>query len=419
MGVSNVVSCPAPALNDFGPAGSYVDRFAITYYRIAYNCGYGYYCNYITFCQQQPISDFYIYTTPSCPPNTTTIAPPCICKAGYEPDAAKTSCVLSEQYTIALHGLGGKDMVPKETRSAYAMVTKSNGSAKSGAQVFLAYDFSPEDDGYNHAVGQHTAPHRGSLSTTSGTTGDDGRLNFVFSAPDAGGIHYFAAGCTNCTNTASGTIKVPGCPVPALTAPPFNDACATVLENISSIQAQKDAACGALTEALKTGMACLRDKLSRTNDLDTYTPIPLKITSDIRSVAYQAHLRQVWDRMEEVVDWMARNPTIQTACAARRAEIAAEKGCNNAGRCTSCYAESATQRSHCLAYRPANPSPSDAKHTQGKAFDVSRTRTINPLRAVLDARTPPQKIPQLLNAPTNCNLNWGGSFNDLVHFYVP
>ena len=192
------------------------------------------------------------------------------------------------------------------------------------------------------------------------------------------------------------------------------DACATALENLSSTQAQKDAACRALTPALVAGRNCLSTKLSQLSPA-----IPLAVSSDIRSVAYQAHLRQVWDRMEDVVRWMARNPTIQTACAARRAEIAAEKGCNNADGCTSCYAASATQRSHCLVYRPANPSPSDAKHTEGKAFDVSRTRTIDPLTAALAGRNPPQNIQQFLNAPTNCNLSWGGAFNDDVHFYVP
>lgn len=333
---------------------------------------------------------------------------PCTCTNPYKPDQAGTSCVLSEQYTIALHGLGGKDMVPKETRNAYALVTKSDGTAKSGAQVSLAYTQQPEDDGRPYSE------HVGSISPNGGATGMDGRLNFEFTAPAAGATHTITATCTDCTNQATGTIKVLGCPVPPLTSPPFDDACATVLENLSSTQAQKNAACGSLTPELVVGRACLKDKLSQLSPA-----IPLAVTSDIRSVAYQAHIRQVWDRMEDVVRWMRRNPTIQTACAARRAELAAEKGCDNAGGCTSCYAESASQRSHCLVARPANPSPSDAKHTQGKAFDVSQTRTIDPLQAILDARTPPQKIPQFLSAPTNCNLSWGGAFNDPVHFYVP
>ena len=73
------------------------------------------------------------------------------------------------------------------------------------------------------------------------------------------------------------------CPVPALTAPPFNDVCAETLENINSTQAQKGAACGALTPALLDGKACFEIKLSNISP-----SIPLKITSDIRDIAYHA-----------------------------------------------------------------------------------------------------------------------------------
>lgn len=301
-GAGNIVSCPVPVLNDFGPTGNYADRFSVTYYRIAYNCGYGYNCNYLTFCQLQPVSNLNIYTMPACPANTTTSTPPCTCKPGFEPDSAGTSC----------------------------------------APVSL-------------------------------------------------------------------------CPVPALKPLPEDAACGQVLENINSTQAQKDAACGALTDNLKTGMACFRDKLSSMSPA-----IPLKITSDIRDVAYQTHFRDVWDKMEDLVE-LEDDPVKQTACAARRAEIAAEKGCDNAGRCTSCYDESATQRSHCLKGRPANPSPNDAQHTQGNAFDVSEATTISPLRAALGARNPPQIIQQFLDNPTDCNINWGGMFTDNydpIHFYA-
>jgi hypothetical protein len=72
---------------------------------------------------------------------------------------------------------------------------------------------------------------------------------------------------------------------------------------------------------------------------------------------------------------------------------------------------------------PAKPNPNDAQHTQGNAFDVSQTSTINPLQAVLDARHPPQTIQQFLDdpKPKDCKLIWGGTFhtnNDPVHFYV-
>ena len=127
--------------------------------------------------------------------------------------------------------------------------------------------------------------------------------------------------------------------------------------------------------------------------------------------------------MEKLVE-LENDPVKKNACAARRAEVAAEKGCDNAGPCESqsCSAASGNnQRSHCLKGRPANPSPNDAQHIQGNAFDVSEDYTITPLQDVLDARNPPQTIPQFLDAPTNCNLNWGGTFPDNydpIHFYA-
>ncbi|MDD5058215.1 MAG: carboxypeptidase-like regulatory domain-containing protein [Sideroxydans sp.] len=315
-----------------------------------------------------------------------------------------------EALIIALSGLGGEVMA-SGTRAAYAEVKTDTGAAKAGAQVSLTHTVVPDDDG------QVATAHEGTLLPVAGNTGADGRFNFSFVAPLAGGMHTIKATCTNCTNEATGTIKVPGCPVPRLTSPPFSETCAEVLENLSSTQAQKEAACGALTPELIAGKACFEAKLA------ALTPaIPVVTTSNIRSLAYQAHLRQIWDRMERVVDWMAKHPTIQTACAARRAEIAAEKGCDNAGRCTSCFVPTANRRSHCLKGRPANPTPNFAQHAQGKAFDVSEDGTINPLLTQLAGRTPPVTVQQFLNAPTNCNLSWGGTFIDnidLVHFYVP
>lgn len=229
----------------------------------------------------------------------------------------------------------------------------------------------------------------------------------VYSCPATGGWTLSGSFCT----------RDVACPVGKLAAPPFNDACAQALENVSSTQAQKNAACGSLTPAMQAGKSCLEGKLSSMSPA-----ISLAITADIRSIAYQAHLKEIWDKMQVLVRLMKEDPAMQTACAARRAEIAAEKGCDNAGVCTSCYPSTATRRSHCIAGMPASPNPNDAQHTQGKAFDVSRTRTINPLRAALGARNPPQAIQQFLDAPpTNCNLNWGGTFKDNydpVHFYA-
>ncbi len=149
--------------------------------------------------------------------------------------------------------------------------------------------------------------------------------------------------------------------------------------------------------------------------------IPFAVKADIRNLAYQAHFREIWDKMQLLVPLMKDDPTMQTACAALRAEVAAEKGCDNAGACTSCYPSSGTQRSHCFKGRPALPDPNGAQHAQGNAIDVSEASTIDPLKAALAGRNPPQKIQQFLDAPTNCNLIWGGDFTnnyDPVHFQV-
>ena len=70
--------------------------------------------------------------------------------------------------------------MPTRTRDAYAEVTTSNGSPKSGAQVDLTLTVAPENDGLLFSS------HVGSLSPNAGATGVDGRLNFVFTAPVVG-----------------------------------------------------------------------------------------------------------------------------------------------------------------------------------------------------------------------------------------
>ena len=207
------------------------------------------------------------------------------------------------------------------------------------------------------------------------------------------------------------------CPVTALPPIPADDVCAQTLEAYNSTQAQKVAACGTLTPAMQTAVGCFRNKLTQINDPATGQPIPLVITADIRNIAYQAHFREVWDKMEDIVRETRDNPTMQAVCAARRAEVAAEKGCDNAGPCTTCYPSTATTRSHCIVSRPAQPNPNDATHVQGNAIDVSRGQTVDPLQAALNLRTPPQSIQDMLNAPRNCRLDYLGA-GDPVHFQL-
>jgi hypothetical protein len=129
------------------------------------------------------------------------------------PDATQTKCV-PEPYIIALSGLGG-EVMPTRTRAAYAQVTTSTGTPKSGILVSLSHTVIPE------VADQLPVTYTGTLSTYGGTTGADGRLSFVFTAPAAGGTHTINATCTGCTNNpVTGTIKVPGCTVDELTEVP-------------------------------------------------------------------------------------------------------------------------------------------------------------------------------------------------------
>ena len=89
-------------------------------------------------------------------------------------------------------------------------MTKSDGSAKSGAQVTLILTVKPENDAPIHAE------YVGGISPNGGATNVYGKLPFVFTAPTAGGTHTITATCTGCTNQATGTIRVTGCPVPPL-----------------------------------------------------------------------------------------------------------------------------------------------------------------------------------------------------------
>jgi hypothetical protein len=199
---------------------------------------------------------------------------------------------------------------------------------------------------------------------------------------------------------------------------PSTDNCATTLERYNSTQAEKDAACGTLTTDMRTAVGCFRDKLANVNNPATGQPIPLVITADIRNVEYQRHLREIWDKMEDVVRITRNNPALQTACASRRAELAAEKGCNNAGPCAPCPLPTATARNHCFDSRPAQPDANIAMHTQGRAIDADRVQTVDPLQSALIWRVPPRTIQGFLDSPPNCNLRWGGFFTpiDRVHF---
>jgi len=226
---------------------------------------------------------------------------PCACDDGYKFDAAGTSCIL-EQYTISLSGLGGVVM-PKETRDAYALVSKNDGSAKSGAQVTLTLTVVPE------LAGQLPLTYTGTLSanavstgstTYSEATGTDGKLPFVFTAPVAGGLHTITATCTNCTNQAMDTIKVPGCSVDDL--PPITDPEVQLFEDNPDRSDETR-----LTDRMKEALACLK------RDAAAGSP---NVGSAYRPPAYNQHLIEVWKKWRREL-----KNNEEPACAALKTKI--------------------------------------------------------------------------------------------------
>lgn len=234
--------------------------------------------------------------------------------------------------------------MPTKTRTAYAQVNTGTGSPKSGIQVDLKLEVVPEEDGYNHAVGQHTAPHQGSLSVPGGATGTDGRLSFVFQAPEAGGTHTITASCTNCTNSpVTGTITVPGCSVDDL--PPITDPEVQAFEDNPDISDTTR-----LTPRMKKELSCLLTAAAAGSP---------SVGSAYRPPAYNQHLIDVWKKW---IRELMRNK--EPACAMLRTKI-----------------QGHFQRHELLESQPPVP---NSRHTLGEAVDV----TISLPPATIDALWP-------------------------------
>lgn len=219
---------------------------------------------------------FTIIINPVIPP-VTAICP--ITTPPYTFNPATNFCERTiEQYTISLSGLGG-EIMPNATRSAYAQViNNSDGLPKSGAQVALSLTVVPDS-------GAPTLPPNvGSLSPNGGLTGVDGRLPFVFTAPSASGTHTITATCTNCTNVATDTIKVPSCPI--LDLPLITDPDVLAFEANSDLSDQ-----ARLDPTMQTALVCLL------RDAAAGSPT---VGSAYRPPAYNNHLIAVWEKWIEL-----------------------------------------------------------------------------------------------------------------------
>jgi hypothetical protein len=321
----------------------------------------------------------------------------------YVPDGTKTKCV-PEPLTIALVGLGVEVMPTKKLETAYALVTKSGGSPKSGAQVTLILTVVPEN-------GEPIrANNVGSISPNGGSTDSYGKLSFVFTAPTAGGIHTVHAGCVNCTNVAEGTIKVPGCSVDDLTdvkdIPPNDpDVLPLTLDLEDGIDGYS-----LLSPATQAAEQCLAGRINTV--VGPPSTSGYKVTSTIRTLAYQAHLRNVWDKFWELKGKVESDPTIQQSCQTLITKVEGEMGFHLTQNPTikreQCSAS--LGRAHCIRSGPAQTDP---KHTRNIAFDISSDAVTN----FEDSLTPPRTVQEEANT---CGLTWGGTFTpiDEVHFVL-
>jgi hypothetical protein len=172
------------------------------------------------------------------------------------------------------------------------------------------------------------------------------------------------------------------CPVGDLPDfPPAGDLCSASLEAGRGKDVNNACSAASVMSDPK-GEPCLKQKLG-------VLGIPYTgPTATVRTAAYQKHLGEVFDLYWQH-QWLITDPVRYQACTAKRAIVEAEMS------------------KHGIDYAPT---PSDSRHLDGKAFDISRA-TVNRIA----------NVPALLSAAPACNLKWGGQFlkPDRVHFFTP
>lgn len=144
-----------------------------------------------------------------------------------------------------------------------------------------------------------------------------------------------------------------------------------------------------LTPAMQQQLQCLADKI-------TALGIPHSgPTATVRTSAYQAHLREIWEKS------IALEKETAPACASRKAEIEGHRA------------------AHGLTDEPTT---SSSRHETGEAVDVSKD-VVRELtnRVTTDMSSVQDYIHSPFANPPACNLRWGGTFKkrDSVHFQLP
>lgn len=181
------------------------------------------------------------------------------------------------------------------------------------------------------------------------------------------------------------------CPITPLQPLP-DDPCTQSLE--AGLGVDVNGACAAgLTPEMQQEAQCLDNKIT---SLGIPYPGP---TATIRTPAYQAHLREIWEKLRELNN--LKDPAVIQACAGRKTEIEAHKF------------------SHGLTDRPA---VSNSRHESGNAIDIGRDVVRELINRVTTETSDLQDyVNSPISNPPACNLQWGGRFRqyDWVHFQLP
>lgn len=165
-------------------------------------------------------------------------------------------------------------------------------------------------------------------------------------------------------------------------------------------------------------MQCLAKKLKALSP-----PIPYNgPSSTIRTEEYQKHLLEIWKKSEDVKN--KRLTAMQKqACAARIADVEAQ------------------MEHHQIDFKPSDKG-GEAQHVLGNAFDIPKSvatalkerATMTKIKTFFETNFPncisclriplvTGNVQDYVNSPAvnppACNLDWGGSFGDKVHFQLP
>lgn len=175
-----------------------------------------------------------------------------------------------------------------------------------------------------------------------------------------------------------------------------------------------------LSQETQNAEQCLRGRVTTLlGSAKIYT-----VESTIRTYAYQAHLREVWDKYVALKGAVDKDKANKQRCAALISKVEGKMGflltqnpSANAIPKITCNrmlgGAEFGHRSHCIRARPAKDDP---KHVAKTAFDIS-SDAADKVKILLDLRNAFEMTSNTVHTVANaCGLNWGGTFDDPVHF---